>query len=233
MSAGSTIIAPCAFMAAIAASISSIGAGAVAEVPLPRDADAGALQRRRVERGQIVDRRARRRCAWSPRPRIAPGHARRAAPPRPRRVRAIGPAVSWRVRDGDDAGPADQPDRRLDPDEAVRRGRAHDRAVRLGADADRARGWRRPPRRSRSSSRTGCGRATYGFRVCPPRPLQPLVECVERKLAHSLRFVLPRITAPASRSRRHDERVARRRSILRARASRRSSSCDRRCRCCP
>src|SRR4051795_6486389 len=43
--------------------------------------------------------------------------------------------------------------------------------------------------------------STYGFLVCPPRPLQPLVECVDRKLAHSLRLVLPRITAPASRSR--------------------------------
>src|SRR6185503_20426984 len=41
----------------------------------------------------------------------------------------------------------------------------------------------------------------YGLRVNPPRPLQPLVECVERKLAHSDRLVLPRITAPASRSR--------------------------------
>src|SRR6185436_6066459 len=43
--------------------------------------------------------------------------------------------------------------------------------------------------------------STYGLRVSPPRPLQPLVECVERKFAHSLRFVLPRITAPASRRR--------------------------------
>src|SRR5687768_7538116 len=43
--------------------------------------------------------------------------------------------------------------------------------------------------------------SAYGLRVRPPRPLQPLVECVERKFAHSLRFVLPRITAPASRSR--------------------------------
>src|ERR1700760_2056098 len=43
--------------------------------------------------------------------------------------------------------------------------------------------------------------STYGFFVTPPRPLQPLVECVERKFAHSLRFVLPRITAPASRRR--------------------------------
>src|SRR5581483_6708017 len=41
----------------------------------------------------------------------------------------------------------------------------------------------------------------YGFFVCPPRPLHPLVECVERKFAHSLRFVLPRMTAPAARSR--------------------------------
>src|SRR5947209_11581364 len=43
--------------------------------------------------------------------------------------------------------------------------------------------------------------STYGFFVNPPRPLQPLVECVDRKFAHSLRFVLPRITAPASRKR--------------------------------
>src|SRR5262245_17285355 len=42
---------------------------------------------------------------------------------------------------------------------------------------------------------------TYGFLHCPPRPLQPLCECVDRKFAHSERFVLPRITAPASRSR--------------------------------
>src|SRR5581483_6647889 len=41
---------------------------------------------------------------------------------------------------------------------------------------------------------------TYGFFVWPPRPLHPLVECVERKFAHSLRFVLPMMTAPASRS---------------------------------
>src|SRR6476659_1004403 len=40
----------------------------------------------------------------------------------------------------------------------------------------------------------------YGFFVCPPRPLQPLDDLVERKLAHSLKFVLPRMTAPASRS---------------------------------
>ena len=42
---------------------------------------------------------------------------------------------------------------------------------------------------------------TYAFFVWPPRELQPDVDRVERKLAHSLRFVLPRITAPASRRR--------------------------------
>ena len=41
----------------------------------------------------------------------------------------------------------------------------------------------------------------YGLRHWPPRPLQPLEECVERKFAHSERLVLPRITAPASRRR--------------------------------
>src|SRR5262249_27832152 len=41
----------------------------------------------------------------------------------------------------------------------------------------------------------------YGLRVCPPRRLHPLVEWRPRKLAHSLQFVLPRITAPAARSR--------------------------------
>src|SRR5688500_19232703 len=43
---------------------------------------------------------------------------------------------------------------------------------------------------------------TYGFFVCPPRELQPEVDRVERKFAHSLRLVRPRMTTPASRSRR-------------------------------
>src|SRR5207237_2325096 len=40
----------------------------------------------------------------------------------------------------------------------------------------------------------------YGLWVNPPRPDQPLVEKNERKFAHSERFVLPRITAPAARN---------------------------------
>src|SRR5687768_5089091 len=43
--------------------------------------------------------------------------------------------------------------------------------------------------------------STYGLRVNPPRALHPDVEWVDRKFAHSLRLVLPRITAPAARSR--------------------------------
>src|SRR6266849_2930644 len=46
----------------------------------------------------------------------------------------------------------------------------------------------------------GLRSSTKGFFVCPPRALQPLVEWLERRLAHSLRLVLPRITAPAARS---------------------------------
>ena len=40
-----------------------------------------------------------------------------------------------------------------------------------------------------------------GLAACPPSVLQPLVGWVDRKLAHSDRFALPRITAPASRKR--------------------------------
>src|SRR5258708_3949109 len=39
-----------------------------------------------------------------------------------------------------------------------------------------------------------------GHLVCPPRLLQALVECVDLKLAHSLKLVLPNSTAPASLS---------------------------------
>ena len=47
----------------------------------------------------------------------------------------------------------------------------------------------------------GLRSSAYGFAAWPPRVLQPLVEWVDRKLAHSDRFALPMITAPAERSR--------------------------------
>src|SRR5499427_8734894 len=40
----------------------------------------------------------------------------------------------------------------------------------------------------------------YGLLVWPPRPDHPLIDSKDRKLAHSERFVLPRMTAPAARS---------------------------------
>src|SRR6185295_17765428 len=53
--------------------------------------------------------------------------------------------------------------------------------------------------------------SAYGLRVSPPTALQPLVDRVERMLAHSLRLVLPSSTAPASRRRctRNASRAAR------------------------
>ena len=60
----------------------------------------------------------------------------------------------------------------------------------------------------------GLRSSTYGLCVCPPRPDQPLDDLVERKFAHSLRFVLPMMTAPAFAKLRDDERVLlRRRSV--------------------
>ena len=44
-----------------------------------------------------------------------------------------------------------------------------------------------------------CG--SQGLRVRPPLALQPLVECGDRRLAHSLMFDLPSTTRPASRKR--------------------------------
>src|SRR5215204_1930056 len=59
--------------------------------------------------------------------------------------------------------------------------------------------------------------STYGLRHWPPRALQPLEECGERKLAHSLMFVLPRSTAPASRRRLTTNASCRGRESMRAR----------------
>src|SRR5438105_8013639 len=47
----------------------------------------------------------------------------------------------------------------------------------------------------------GSKSSRYGSRVNPPRALQPLKGANPRKFAHSDRFALPRITAPAARNR--------------------------------
>ena len=137
-------------------------------------------------------------------------------------VRVIGPAVSWLCAIGNDARAAHQAERRLDADEAAVVRRRDDGAVGLGPDADRRVAGGDRAAGSRNSSPKGCGRARTGSCPGPPRPLQPLDECVDRKLAHSLRFVLPRMTAPASRSLRATNASRRRdRALERQRPGRR------------
>src|SRR5438067_12814250 len=47
----------------------------------------------------------------------------------------------------------------------------------------------------------GLRSSAHGLRTCPPTALQPDIDRLDRMFAHSLRFVLPMITAPAARSR--------------------------------
>src|SRR6185295_3869452 len=75
---------------------------------------------------------------------------------------------------------------RIDPSVSVPTATAHRLAAEAAAEPDDE------PHGSRSS--------TYGLRVKPPRALQPLNEPKPRKFAHSDRFALPRMTAPAARS---------------------------------
>ena len=63
--------------------------------------------------------------------------------------------------------------------------------------AEHARSWRQSPRRFLRSIRPGCGACRTGSSVCPPSEL-----IVVMPNANSCMFVLPRNTAPASRSRR-------------------------------
>src|SRR5262249_27923286 len=115
-------------------------------------------------------------------------------------VRAIGPAVSWLCAMGTIPERLTSPSVGLMPTSALLLdGETTEPSVSVPiATAHRFAAAATPepeldPEGLRSSA--------YGFFVWPPRPLQPLDECVDRKFAHSLRFVLPRITAPASRRR--------------------------------
>ena len=177
-----------------------VGGRAVSEVALPRHADARALQRVRVERLRVVARVLRRSPAVAAsRGSSRPFRSRSAAASAT--VRAIGPAVSCVREIGMMPARLIKPDRRLDADESGDRRRDTRSSRRFRCRRRPPQGSRRPRLRCRSSTRTGCGRARTGSCTCPPRPLQPLVDLVDRKFAHSLRFVLPRITAPASRRR--------------------------------
>jgi hypothetical protein len=55
----------------------------------------------------------------------------------------------------------------------------------------------------------GLRSSTYGLRHCPPLLLHPLVEWLERKLAHSLMLVFPRNHSPSRPKPLHEKRVLR------------------------
>ena len=200
MSAGSTTTAPSRRSTPMRRLGQAVGRVAVAEELLAGHADPRAAQAGRIEERGVVRRDVARGGGGRAVARIGAGQ-------RAEQRRRVGHGAAERaggvlgVRDGDDARPAHQPDRRLEAHDAAGRRRADDRAVGLGADGHRAEvgGDGRAP--SPSSSRTGFRSSTNGLRHWPPRALQPLDERVERMLAHSLMFALASRTAPAARSR--------------------------------
>src|SRR5205814_3365408 len=115
-------------------------------------------------------------------------------------VRAIGPAVSWLCAIGTMPSRLRSPRVGLMPTRAlVLDGDTIEPSVSLPIAAAHNEAATATP--DPELDPDGLRSNAYGFFVCPPRPLQPLDECVDRKFAHSLRFVLPSTIAPASRSR--------------------------------
>ena len=115
-------------------------------------------------------------------------------------VRAIGPAVSWTGLIGTMPAPGMLPTvglkpttphtpagETIEPSVSVPTASGARPAATAAAEPDEE------PEVLRSRS--------CGLRVWPPTALQPLVEAVERKFAHSDRLVAPSTTRPAARSR--------------------------------
>src|SRR5262245_33252488 len=116
-----------------------------------------------------------------------------------RTVRAIGPAVSWLCAIGMIPARLTIPTVGLIPtSEFADEGQTTDPSVSVPIAAVHRFAATAAP--DPELDPQGLRSRAYGFCVCPPRPLQPLDDLFERKLAHSLRFVLPRMIAPASRS---------------------------------
>src|SRR5206468_9663344 len=109
-------------------------------------------------------------------------------------VRAIGPAVSWLCAIGTMPVRLTRPSVGLMPTSPfVVAGDTIDPSVSVPTAAAARLAAMAAPEPELDPD--GLRSSAYGCLVWPPRPLQPLLECVDRKLAHSLRFVLPRITA--------------------------------------
>src|SRR5262249_34606426 len=114
-------------------------------------------------------------------------------------VRAIGPAVSWLCAIGIIPERLMSPSVGLMPTRPLAdEGQTTEPSV--SVPPVRAQRWAAAALPEPELEPQGLRSSTKGFFVCPPRPLQPLLEWLERKLAHSLRLVFPRITAPAARS---------------------------------
>src|SRR5262249_32757252 len=113
-------------------------------------------------------------------------------------VRAIGPAVSWLCAIGTIPARLIKPTVGLIPTSPfAEEGQTTDPSVSVPTATTHRFAAAAPepelePHGLRSSE--------YGSFVWPPRPLHPLEEWLDRMFAHSLKFVLPRITAPASRN---------------------------------
>ena len=185
MSAGSTITAPLCLQRRDRGVDEPVRRGAVAEESLARDADARAVQRLGIERLACSRLRACRRRAASPgragRRRSSPSSSAAASAT----VRVIGPAVSCVCEIGMMPERLTRPSVGLMPTRPLAvEGQTIEPSVSVPTPTPR--GWRRSPRRCPSSTRTALRSSAYGFRTCPPRALQPLVDLVERKFAHSL-----------------------------------------------
>ena len=114
-----------------------------------------------------------------------------------RTVRAIGPAVSWLWEIGM------IPERPIRPRVGLIPTRQHaddgqmiDPSVSVPTPATAR--FAAMPAPVPELDPSGLRSRTYGLRHCPPRELQPLIEWLDRKFAHSLMLALPSITAPAS-----------------------------------
>src|SRR3954454_1987057 len=115
--------------------------------------------------------------------------------------RAIGPAVSWSALIGTIPFRLSSPSVGLIPTSPFAPdGQTTDPSVSVPTAAGARSAAAAPPEPELEPH--GWRSRTYAMFVWPPIPLQPLDETFERKFAHSLRFALPMISAPAALSRR-------------------------------
>src|SRR3954452_14326461 len=122
--------------------------------------------------------------------------------------RAIGPAVSWLCEIGMIPACDTSPTVGFSPTtELAPEGQTIDPSVSVPIAA--AHRWAAAPTPDPELEPHGSAPRSYGFRVKPPRALQPLTWTpasrtafgwTPRRLAHSDRFAFPRMTAPAARS---------------------------------